>query len=763
MLNLQNLRLSLLFFLVSLLIAPQLYSEELNKWPRDVKVSSGTITIYQPQIESLKGNILKGRAAVAYHGSGSDATIFGAAWFSAQVNIDRENSSVHYETLKITDTRFPQENKQRRDEFSEAVSQGVKKGNLTSSIDELTTALAAVEQEQQQAANLKNDPPEIIYMDKPALLVVIDGKSMLQKIKKSDYQAVTNTPYPLFSENNNGNWFLNAADNVWYTAKKTDGPWAYMDQPPADLVKMVAAKAGENKRAEGSEATITAENAPAIVVVHKPTELVVSTGKAEFTPLTDDLLAMSNTDSDLFMDVKSQKYYLIISGRWYKAASMNGTWHHVPVDKLPATFSEIPEDSKYADVRASVAGTDEAREALMDARIPQTAAVKKGRVDIKVSYDGEPKFKSIDDTGLQFAVNCSETVIKTGEQFYLVKDGVWYVSTSATGPWTVSDHAPPGIDKVPPSSPVYNTKYVYVYDSTPDVVYVGYTPGYVGSYIYGPTIVYGTGYYYKPWITPYYYYPRPATWGFSVSYNPWTGWGFGLSWSSGPFRFGFYTGGGYHGRYWGGRHYYGPRGYRPSYRQVNIDNININSNRNFNTISDRNNLYRRNDQRATIQNTVNSRSISQSDRQNIKNRMSTDQAGRIAAAGAAAVVNNRGATPASTRQLSTNDIRRDKAANLNTKNRPNDILTDEKGNVLRNNNGQWQQRKNGQWQDRAAPTKTQKTRSNVQRGSGYNHSSSVNRQQYSRQRATERSRSNNRSRGGSPRGGGVRRGGGGRR
>jgi len=741
MLNFKSIYSCFFVFFLSLLIVPQLYSEELNSWPRDVKVSSGSITIYQPQVESLNGNILKGRTAVAYHASGSDSPIFGAAWFTSQVHIDRENNSVRYETLKITDTRFPKENKQLSEEFSEALLQGVKKGNLTSSLDELTTALAAVEQEQKQAADLKNDPPKIIYMDKPALLVVIDGKTMLQKIETSDYQAVANSPYPLFFENKNNNWFLNAADNVWYSAEHADGPWAYTAQPPAALVKMVAGKVSESEsesKAKESAVKITAENAPAIVVAHKPTELVVSKGKAEFTPLTDDLLVMSNTDSDLFMDVKSQNYYLIISGRWYKAASMTGAWQYVEADKLPPTFSEIPKDSKYADVRASVAGTDEAREAVMDAQIPQTAAVKKGTVDLEVSYDGKPEFKAVDGTALKFAVNCSETVIEADKQFYLVKDAIWYISGAATGPWTVSDHAPPGIDKVPPSSPIYNTKYVYVYDSTPEVVYVGYTPGYVGSYIYGPTIVYGTGYYYNPWITPYYYYPRPVTWGLNVSYNSWIGWGFGLSWSSGPFRVGFYNGGGYHGRYWGGGHRYGPRGYRPSYRQVNIDNININSNRNFNTISDRQNLYRGNEQRANIQNTVNSRSLSQSDKQNIKNRRSTGQAGKAAlaagggAALGAAVVNSRG----------------------------NNVLTDKKGNVLRNNNGQWQQRKNGQWQDRAAPAKSQKTRANVQRGSGYKNPSSVDRQQYSRQRSADRVQRHSRSGGGSHRGGGGRRGGG---
>jgi hypothetical protein len=764
-----------LILFLSLLFSISVHSEELKEWPREVKVSSGSITIYQPQVESLKGNILKGRTAIAYHGSGSDSPVFGAAWFTAQVNINRDNRTVRYQTLDITDTRFPKENKQLADELKQAVQEGVKKGNLTSSLDELTTALAAVEQEQKQAADLNNDPPEIIYMETPALLVVIDGKTMLQKIENSDYQAVANTPYPLFSETKSGKWFLNAAENVWYSAKKDDGPWSYTDQPPAVLVKMVASKASESElKTEPSETKITAENAPAIVVVHKPTELVVSTGKAEFTPLTDDLLAMSNTDSNVFMDVQSQQYYLIVAGRWYKAKSMTAAWHYVAADQLPATFAEIPATSEYADVRASIAGTDEAREAVMDAQIPQTAAVKKGTVDIQVVYDGKPDFKSIDGTDLQFAVNCSETVLKAGGQFYLVKDAVWYIASSATGPWDVSDHAPPGIGKIPPSSPVYNTKYVYVYDSTPEVVYVGYTPGYVGSYIYGPTIVYGTGYYYYPWITPYYYYPRPATWGFGVSYNPWTGWGFGISWSSGPFRVGFYTGGGYHGRYWGGRHYYGPRGYRSSYTNIHIDNVNINRNRNYNNISNRNNLYRNSGQRAHIQNTVNSRSISQADKQNIQNRMSANQGGRsgIGAAGGAALGAAGGAALG--------------AAAVNSRN--NNVLTDKNGNVLRNNNGQWQQRSNGQWQNRpattnsssgqqrsefqqrnqgnkAAPATSQQNRSTAQQRSGYNRSSSADRQQYSRQRATSRTQSYSRPSGSSNRssGGGRSRGGGGRR
>jgi hypothetical protein len=98
------------------------------------------------------------------------------------------------------------------------------------------------------------------------------------------------------------------------------------------------------------------------------------------------------------------------------------------------------------------------------------------------------------------------------------------------------------------------------------VVYVGYTPGYTGSYVYHNTIFYGSGWYYQPWVSPYFYYPRHSTWGWNISYNPWSGWNFGLSWGWGPFGVSYYTGGYWHqNHYWHHRHYgrWGPGHYRP--------------------------------------------------------------------------------------------------------------------------------------------------------------------------------------------------------
>ena len=86
---------------------------------------------------------------------------------------------------------------------------------------------------------------------------------------------------------------------------------------------------------------------------------------------------------------------------------------------------------------------------------------------------------------------------------------------------------------------MYDVRYVYVYDSTPDVVYVGYLPGYLGCYPYYGTVVYGTGYRYSSWRSRHHYVPRRFTWGFHAHYNPWLSrWSFGQSYGSGFLRVG---------------------------------------------------------------------------------------------------------------------------------------------------------------------------------------------------------------------------------
>ena len=74
---------------------------------------------------------------------------------------------------------------------------------------------------------------------------------------------------------------------------------------------------------------------------------------------------------------------------------------------------------------------------------------------------------------------------------------------------------------------------------------------------HGGVVVYGTGYVYPAYVSPVVYYPPPVTFGVHMTYNPWTGFGVGVSYGTPYFSVGIHFGG-YPG-------WYGPVGYRPPY------------------------------------------------------------------------------------------------------------------------------------------------------------------------------------------------------
>ena len=74
--------------------------------------------------------------------------------------------------------------------------------------------------------------------------------------------------------------------------------------------------------------------------------------------------------------------------------------------------------------------------------------------------------------------------------------------------------------------------YVRIYEATPQYVYVGYTPGYLGVVVEpSGTIVYGTGYAYSPWIGSVWYPAArtPTRVAAAPIYNPYVGFTFGFA------------------------------------------------------------------------------------------------------------------------------------------------------------------------------------------------------------------------------------------
>ena len=114
-----------------------------------------------------------------------------------------------------------------------------------------------------------------------------------------------------------------------------------------------------------------------MIVSQVPAELIVTEGKPQLKeiPGTGGLHYVENTDSPVF-ELKGT-YYFLVSGRWFETKRLDkGPWKFVP--NLPDAFSQIPQDSDMADVRASVPGTVEAKMAALEAPPPTRKSVAVG-------------------------------------------------------------------------------------------------------------------------------------------------------------------------------------------------------------------------------------------------------------------------------------------------------------------------------------------------------------------------------------------------
>jgi hypothetical protein len=496
-------------------------------WPRECDSGGFHFAIYEPQVDQWKRDRIEARAAVTAIPSGASTSLYGIVSLTARTDVNKENRIVTLEDLKISTVSFPAA-KSQESALERAIRVSLPQWPRTITLDRLLADLAMTEAEgENDTVTVKNDPPRIIYSQTPAVLIVVDGEPVLRSIPGTPFQHVINTPATLLYDTSASRYYLDGR-GAWMTAATLDGPWTAATNPPPSLedAKSQIERTDEKDPHDHSKdpgPPPLSTSVPAVFVSTTPAELLVTRGAPQLSPIAKTkLLYVTNTESNIFLDVRTQDYYVLLSGRWYQAKSLNGPWTWVAGARLPHDFEKIPPESPKAGVLASVPGTEQAREAVIANRIPQTAAVRRGDAKLEVRYDGAPQFRPIEGTSLEYAVNSSNDVIHAGEHYYACHNGVWFVADAPTGPWIVADTIPAEIYRIPPSCPLFHDRYVYVYGATPDLVYFGYTPGYLGAYVYDGVVVFGTGWFYPPWIGAY-WFGWPWTWGFGFDFGYWGG------------------------------------------------------------------------------------------------------------------------------------------------------------------------------------------------------------------------------------------------
>jgi len=498
-------------------------------WPRAYTTATGgRIVLYQPQVASWPGQKhMTLYAAVSYQARDAGTPTLGTIKVEADTSVAVAERLVNFSAFTIAESTFPSLSRDQLRTVTDELTTSIPREERVIALDRVLANMDLSEVQAKNVDRVKADAPIIFASQTPAVLVNLDGDAVWSPIEQSDLKFAVNTNWDLFQQGSSNTYFLRV-DKAWLKSSALDEGW----KPAGGLPSSFAALPNDGDwtavKAALPGQPVPASQAPTVFVSTKPAELIVLRGTPAYKAVTGTRLQwVSNTDGDLFRLGTNGAFYYLISGRWFSAPRLAGPWTFATTN-LPDDFKKIPLDHPRSRVLASVPGTPQALEAVLLAQIPQTATVSRASTQASpVSYQGAPQFEAIGGTPVARAVNTDKDILRVGDRYYMCFQGVWFTAATPSGSWQVADVVPLEIYEIPIDSPAYSVTYVTVESSTPDAVVFAASPAYSGLMVAWGTAVWGTGWYYPPYIGlggayPV-YYPHYPTYGYGASYNPWSG------------------------------------------------------------------------------------------------------------------------------------------------------------------------------------------------------------------------------------------------
>jgi hypothetical protein len=195
----------------------------------------------------------------------------------------------------------------------------------------------------------KNDPPRLVFAEKSAILILIDGEPVYQPIEGTDLQRIGNTK-PFIVRDTADIHYLKVFDG-WMESYGLTGAWSVAGVPPSGaeqaLRGAVAAKTvdlldGATAGKPGETPKLDDATAPTIVISTEPAELIVTNGPPRFATVEGTSLEyVENTTAKVFKEPTDGELYVLISGRWFCAWTTDGPWQFVPTSELPADIAAL--------------------------------------------------------------------------------------------------------------------------------------------------------------------------------------------------------------------------------------------------------------------------------------------------------------------------------------------------------------------------------------------------------------------------------------
>ena len=248
---------------------------------------------------------------------------------TARTQVDKVARTVVFEDMQISKIDFPTL-PDRGASYVAELHEGVRGEGAH---DRARPARGVARRRRRQAAGgrgANNAPPQVIVSNSPAILVPIDGAPVMKPVPE---QRALPARHQHARADPAGRPRATASTSTSTTAgcrrSSLDGP-VDAGVPPA--VRHATTRRDRSSRRPARSTCSTADpkanpkpslanGVPTIYTSQAPTELIVFKGQPDFVPIVGtQLLWASNTTSDVLIDTTNNNYYVLLAGRWFRAA-----------------------------------------------------------------------------------------------------------------------------------------------------------------------------------------------------------------------------------------------------------------------------------------------------------------------------------------------------------------------------------------------------------------------------------------------------------
>jgi hypothetical protein len=420
----------------------------------------GTIVFYEPQVRSWPNfTQLAGTAAVAVTLPGASAPVYGTLTFTSLASADVPSGMLSLVNSAIDAFSWPTAAPADAPALTAFVKTNLHLAGKP--MVPLALALASIPKRDRPRTTPVRANPPLIYVSKtPAVLVAYDGKPVFSPITGTVLEYAVNANSEVVHDASANRYYVRIKSG-WYSSTAIAGPYA-QTAAPASFAAIPASGPWIHALAQPP-----ATSAPRFIVSMVPSALIDIAGDPQFASIPGTQLRyVSNTSSDLFFSRQTTVWYVLLSGRWFRAANLNGPWKFTS-RQLPKDFAKIPESSPRGRVLVSVPGTTQAFYAASVAQVQHVTAVDAATANLTVTYEGgTPSFQAIAGTPLQYATNADADVIEVSStQYVACSDGVWYAAKAPAGPWSPATYVPAIVYTIPAGSPLYHVTFVHIYNA----------------------------------------------------------------------------------------------------------------------------------------------------------------------------------------------------------------------------------------------------------------------------------------------------------